>query len=68
MGQENVQEQEDGNGDTEEGDVEVAVRCSNYVYTVIGSAIAFLYQKCGIERPAKLKDSISLYCKGSKRC
>ena len=67
MGRENVQEQEDGNGDTQEGDIEVAVRCSNSVYTGIGSAIAFLYGKCGIERPAKLKESISLYCKGSKR-
>ena len=60
MGRENVQEQEDGNGDASEGDIEVAVRCSKYVYTGIGSAIAFLYRKCGIERPAKLKDSISL--------
>ena len=66
MGRENVQEQEDGNGDAEEGDVYVAVRCSNYVYTGIGNAIAFLYRQCGIERPAKLNDSISLYCKGSK--
>ena len=41
MGQENVQEQEDGNGDESEGDVEVALRCSNSVYTGIGSAIAF---------------------------
>ena len=67
MGQENVQENEYGNGDTEEGDIEVTVRRSNSVYTGIGSAIAFLYHKCGIERPAKLRDSISLYCKGSKR-
>ena len=67
MGQENVQEQEDDNGDAAEGDVQVAVRCSNSVYTGIGSAIAFLYRKCGIKRPEKLKDSISLYCKGSKR-
>ena len=66
MGRENVQEQEDGTGDAADGDVEVAVRCSNYVYTGIGSAISFLYRKCGIERPAKLKDIISLYCKGSK--
>ena len=29
MRRENVQEQEDGNGDAAEGDVEVAVRCSN---------------------------------------
>ena len=43
------------------------MRCSNSVYTGIGSAIAFLYRQCGIERPAKLKDSISLYCKGLKR-
>ena len=48
------------------GDIEVAVRCSNSVYTGIGSAIAFLYWKCSIERRAKLKDSISLYCKGLK--
>ena len=68
MGRENVQEKEDGNGDTEEGDVEVAMRCSNFLYTGIGSFIAFLYQKCGIERPAKLRDSISLSCKGSKCC
>ena len=61
MGRENVQEQEDGNVDSAEGDVEVAVRCSNSVYTGIGSAIAFLYRQCGIERPANLKDSISLY-------
>ena len=31
MGQDNVQEQEDGNGDAAEGEVEVAVRCSNSV-------------------------------------
>ena len=67
MGRENVQEQEDGNGDAAEGDVEVAVRFSNYVYTGIGVAIAFLYRQCGIEIPAKSKDSISQYCKGSKR-
>ena len=67
MGRENVQEQEDGNGDAAEGDVEVAVRFSNYVYTGIGSAIAFLYRQCGVEIPEKLKDSISLYYKGSKR-
>ena len=67
MGRENVQEQKDGNGDAAEGEVEVEVRCSNSVYTGIGSAIALLYQKCGIERPAKLKGSISLYCKGSIR-
>ena len=66
MGRENVQEQEYGNGDAAEGDVEVAVRCSNSVYNGIGSAIDFLYLKCGIEIPAKLKDSISLYCKGLK--
>ena len=42
------------------------MRCSKYIYTGIGSAIDFFYQKCGIERPAKLKDSIILYCKGSK--
>ena len=65
MGRENVQEQEDGNGDAAEGDVEVAVRCRKSVYTGIGSAIAFFYRQYGIERPAKLKDSISLYCKGS---
>ena len=51
MGRENVQEQEDGNGDPAEGDVEVAVRCSNSVYTGIGNAIAFLYRQCGIEIP-----------------
>ena len=68
MGRENVQGQEDGNGYAAEGDAEVVVRCSNYVYTGIGSAIDFLYRQCGIERPEKLKDSISLYCKGSKRC
>ena len=61
MGRENVQEKEDGNGDAAEGDVEVAARCSNYVYTGIGSAIAFLYRQYGIERTEKLKDSISLY-------
>ena len=64
MGRENVQEQEYGNGDVAEGGVEVVVRCSNYVYTGIGRGIAFLYRQCGVERPAKLKDSISLYCKG----
>ena len=42
------------------------MRCSNSVYTGIESDIAFLYRQCGIERPEKLKDSISLYCKGSK--
>ena len=67
MGRENIQEQENGNGDAAEGDIEVAVRCSKSVYTGIDSAIDFLYRKCGIERPEKLKDSISLYCKGSKR-
>ena len=67
MGRENVQEQEDGNGDATEGDIEVTVRCSNSVYTIIGSAIAFLYRQCGIKRPEKLKGSISLYCKGLKR-
>ena len=41
MGRENVQEQEDGNGDAAEGDVEVAVRCGNSVYTGIGSDIYF---------------------------
>ena len=41
MGRENVQEQEDGNGDAAEGDVEVALRGSNSVYTGIGSSIAF---------------------------
>ena len=60
MGRENIQEQEDVNGDAAEGEVEVAVRCSNYVYIGIGSAIDVLYRKCGIERPEKLKDSISL--------
>ena len=44
------------------------MRCSNSVYTGIGSVIHFLYRQCGIEIPAKLKDSISLYCKGSKSC
>ena len=67
MGRENTQEQEDGNGDAAEGDVDVGVICSNSVYTGIGSAIAFLYRQCDIEIPAKLKDSISLYCKESKR-
>ena len=42
MGRENVQEKEYGNGDAAEGEVEVAVGCSNSVYTGIGSAIAFL--------------------------
>ena len=73
MGRENVQEQEDVNGDTAEGDAaegdpEVAVRCRNSVYTDIGIAIDCLYWQCGIEIPENLKDSISLYCKGSKRC
>ena len=68
MGRDNFQEPEDGNGDATEVYVEVAVRCRHSVYTGIGSAIAFLYRQCGIERPEKLKDSISLYCKGSKRC
>ena len=63
MGRENVQEQEYGNGDAAEVDVEVTVRCSKSVYTGIGSAIYFLYRQYGIERPAKLKDSISQYCK-----
>ena len=55
MGRENVQEQEDGNGDAAEGDVEVAVRCGNSVYTGIGSAIDFLYRQCGIERSKKVE-------------
>ena len=55
MGRENVQEQEDVNGDAAEGEVEVAVRCSNSVYTGIGSAIDVLYRKCGIERPEKFR-------------
>ena len=43
------------------------MRCSNSLYTGIGSATDFLCRQFGIERPEKLKDSISLYCKGSKR-
>ena len=44
------------------------MRCSNSVYTRIGSVIAFLYRKFNIEIPAKLKESISLYYKGYKYC
>ena len=36
------------------------------MYIGISSVIALLYRQSGIDRPAKLKDEISLYCKGSK--
>ena len=51
----------------DDGNVWVAVRCSDSVYTGIQSSIAFLYCQCGVERPEELKANISLYCKGSKR-
>jgi hypothetical protein len=55
----------DGNEEGE--DVTVYVRCSNSVYSGIQSALSFLYRQSGFERPAELKNGVSLYCKGSKR-
>ena len=45
----------------------VSVRYSNSVYSVIQSALSFLYRQRGFERPTILKNGVSLYCKGSKR-
>ena len=47
--------------------VTVSVRCSNSVYSSIQSALSFLYRQSGFERPAELKNGVSLYCKGSKK-
>ena len=44
-----------------------AVRLGDSTYSVIQSAISFLYLQSGIERTTELKGGISLYCKGSKR-
>lgn len=60
QGQELIDADEDGN-------VQVAVRLSDSIYTGIQSAIAYLYRQSGIERPQEIKDCLSLYCKGSKR-
>jgi hypothetical protein len=47
--------------------VTAALWCSNSIYSDIQSAISFLDRQSGFEQLAKLKNGVSLYCKGSKR-
>ena len=47
--------------------MQVAVRLGDSSYSVVQSAISFLYQQSGIEQSEEVKGGVRLYCKGSKR-
>ena len=59
--------EEDGNNENNGGDVNVAVRCPESMYTGIQSFISYVYKQSGVPQVASLINGMSLYCKGSKR-
>ena len=37
------------------------------MYSVVQSAVLFIFRQSGVEQSAEVKGGVSLYCKGSKR-